>query len=85
MRQVLNVEKGAPGNMKPVSMAQAALMRKSRGIPKGPTVRTPAASLRELSPEERLQEHLEEKRLKRAWNENRLTATFRGYDSSRGT
>ncbi len=68
--------------MKPLSMAQAALMRKARGTPKSPTVRTPAPTLRPLSPEERLQEHLEEKRLKKAWGENRLTATLRGYGGS---
>ncbi len=68
--------------MRPLSMAQAALMRKSRGTPRAPTVRTPAPELKKLSPEEKLQEHLEEKRLKRAWSENRLTATLRGYGGS---
>jgi hypothetical protein len=65
--------------MKPKSMAQAALMRKSRGTPKGPTKRTPAAVDRPLSPEEKLQEHLEEKRLRRAWDNNELPASLKGY------
>jgi hypothetical protein len=62
--------------------AQRALMRKGHGQAKPPTVRTPATELRALSPEEKLQEHLEEKRLKKAWGENRLTATLRGYGGS---
>ncbi len=64
--------------MKPLSMAQAALMRKSRGTPRAPTVRKPAAEMRALTPEEKLQEYLEERRLRRSWDENRLTASLKG-------
>lgn len=64
--------------MKPKSMAQAALMRKSRGTPRGPTKREPAAADRPLSPAEKLQERLEAKRLEKAWEANRLTAPFKG-------
>lgn len=65
--------------MKPKSIAQAALIRKSRGTPRGPTKREPAAADRPLSPEEKLHEHLESKRLKKSWDEGRLTATLKGY------
>ncbi len=64
--------------MKRLTDAQVGRMRKSRGVVKGPTVRTPAPELRPLSPEEKLQERLEERQLKRAWESNRLTASFRG-------
>ena len=64
--------------MKPLSIAQAALMRKSRGTPTPPKKRTPAPEDRPLSPEERLQERLEERRLRKGWDENRLTASLKG-------
>lgn len=64
--------------MKTRSMAQLALMRKTRGNPVPPTKRTPAPEDRTLSPEERLQERLEERRLRKSWDENRLTASLKG-------
>lgn len=64
--------------MKKRSTAQLALMRKTRGTPTPPKKRTPAAADRALSPEEKLQEHLESKRLKKAWDEGRLTASLKG-------
>jgi len=69
--------------MKLKSLAQAALMRKSRGTPKGPTKRVPAAADRPLSPEEKLQEYLETKRLRKSWDNNQLTASFREHDGTR--
>lgn len=63
---------------KRLTAPQRALMRKARGIPKPPTVRDPSTEMRELSPEERLQEHLEARRLRKAWDEGRFTASLKG-------
>jgi len=68
MRKVLYVAARHSVPMKLKSLAQAALMRKSRA-------RSAAAGSRfvgplgvPLSPEEKLQERLEERRLRRAWD-----------------
>ncbi len=63
--------------MKPVSTAQAQLMRMSRGNPKAPTTRKPAPALRELSPLERLQEREEERRHANGWRERK--PPIKGY------
>ena len=52
--------------------------RKTTGKPTPPVMRTPAAAQRSLSPEERLQEHLEDRRVEKGWRENRLTASLKG-------
>ncbi len=46
-------------------------MRKARGTPKPPTHRAPAPELRQLSPQERLQELLETRRFDSGWRERR--------------
>ncbi len=63
--------------MRPVSTAQAQLMRVSRGEPKEPTRRAAAPALRQLSPQERLQERLEERRLSTGWRERKTPS--KGY------
>jgi len=62
---------------KPLTLAQAALMRKARGTVKPPTWRDPATELRALSPAERLQERLEAQRLETGWRQRR--APEKGY------
>lgn len=63
---------------KVLTAAQKEHFRKPRGTPAPPTKRDPA-ELRELSPEEHLHERIEERRLRKAWDEGRLTKTLRGY------
>lgn len=63
---------------KVLTNAQKAAFRKPRGTPASPTVRTPAPGLRELSPQERLDEKLEERRLRKTWDEGRITASLKG-------
>ena len=63
---------------KVLTTAQKEHFRKARGTPVSPTVRTPAPALRELSLPERLDEKLEERRLRKAWDEGRITASLKG-------
>jgi len=60
------------------TLAQLALMRKSRGTLAPPTRRQPAAVMPELSATERLHERLEARQLQRRWEANQLTAPHRG-------
>lgn len=83
VREVRSVAQGRALPMtKKLTDAQRSLMSLARGQVKGPTKRTPAVAVRELSPEERLQEHLEAKRLQRSWDSNKLTASLKGYGGS---
>jgi hypothetical protein len=68
-------------NKKPRTLAQRQKFYLGAGAPAGPTRRTPAAALPVLTAEEQLHERLEERRLRKAWDENRLTASLRGHDS----
>lgn len=65
---------------KPLTLAQAALMRKARGTVQAPTRREPAAALRALSPAERLQERLEARRLESEWRQRRPSE--KGYSGA---
>ncbi len=51
---------------------------KKRGDATPPVVRTAATGERALSPAERLEEKLEERRLRKAWDENRLPSSLKG-------
>jgi len=57
--------------MKPLTTAQAALMRKNRGKVQEPTRRSPAPDLPPLSPQERAQELAEERRFNAGWRERK--------------
>jgi hypothetical protein len=63
---------------KTLTRPQMGFARKTTGKPTPPVKRKPAPTQRPLSPEERLQEHLEERRLTKGWRENRLTASLKG-------
>ncbi len=66
---------------KKLTRPQMGFSRKTSGIPTPPVERTPAAAQRPLSPEERLHERLEERRMSQGWRSTHLTPVPRRSSS----
>lgn len=63
------------------SAASKTFVTRKRGKELPPTVRTPTSFDRELSPQERLHELLEERSLRKKWDRGEIPATLKGLST----